>query len=129
MRLRSHRLSRQSVAFVHDLAMASLSFLVALGLRLGLDPLYAMPADTWLALLLFTLVCGVVFWRVGLYRGIWRYASLNDLVSIVRAVTLALLVFLPVTFLVTSARFLALAWLRWHGRAPAPKALGTAENS
>ncbi len=101
MRLRSHRLSRQSVAFIHDLAMAALSFLVALALRLGLDPLFTMPADTWLALLLFTLVCGIVFWRAGLYRGIWRYASLNDLVSIVRAVTLALLVFLPVTFLIT----------------------------
>lgn len=36
---------------------------------------------------------------------------------------------LPLTLLTTSARFLSLAWLRWHGRAPAPKALGTAENS
>ena len=37
----------------------------------------------------------------GLYRGLWRYASLNDLVNIVKAVTLALLIFLPIAFLVT----------------------------
>lgn len=101
MRLRSHRLSRQTIAFLHDLAMAALSFVLALGLRLGLDPLVRLPADAWLALLLFTAVCGVVFSRAGLYRGIWRYASLNDLAAIVRAVTIALLVFLPITFLLT----------------------------
>ncbi|MHA1600630.1 MAG: polysaccharide biosynthesis protein [Alphaproteobacteria bacterium] len=101
MRLRSHRLPRQAIAFMHDVAMAALSFLVALALRLGLDSIYSLPADVWLALLLFTVVCSGVFWRAGLYRGIWRYASLNDLVAIVRAVTLALLVFLPVTFLLT----------------------------
>jgi O-antigen biosynthesis protein WbqV len=101
MRFRSHRLSRQSIAFLHDLIMAALSFLVALGLRLGVDSFSRIPTDAWLAMLLFTVVCGVVFWRVGLYRGIWRYASLNDLVAIVRAVTFAILVFLPVTFLLT----------------------------
>ncbi len=101
MKFRTHRLPRQTIAFLHDLGMAALSFLLALGLRLGVDPLLRLPADAWLALVLFTMVCGIVFWHAGLYRGIWRYASLNDLVAIVRAVTLALLVFLPVTFLIT----------------------------
>ncbi len=101
MRFRSHRMSRPKIAFLHDLAMAAFSFLVALSLRLGFGPLAGLPADVWLAMFLFTVVCGVVFWRAGLYRGIWRYASLNDLVTIVRAVTFALLVFLPVTFLLT----------------------------
>jgi O-antigen biosynthesis protein WbqV len=101
MRLRSHRLSRPSTAFVHDLAMAALSFLVAIALRLGFGSIFSIHTDTWLAMGLFTVVCGIVFWRAGLYRGIWRYASLNDLVTIVRAVTLAILVFLPVTFLIT----------------------------
>jgi FlaA1/EpsC-like NDP-sugar epimerase len=101
MRLRSHRLSRPSTAFVHDLLMAALSFLTAIALRLGFGSIFNIPRDTWLAMGLFTVVCGIVFWRSGLYRGIWRYASLNDLVTIVRAVTLAILVFLPVTFLIT----------------------------
>ncbi len=35
----------------------------------------------------------------GLYRGIWRYASLSDLLAIGRAVTIALLIFLPITFI------------------------------
>src|SRR5579862_7644183 len=37
----------------------------------------------------------------GLYRGIWRYASLPDLFAIARAATLTVLIFLPVMFLVT----------------------------
>src|SRR5690606_26252472 len=49
----------------------------------------------------YGLCCAGVFLFSGLYRGIWRYASLNDLVAIVRAVTLALLAFLLITFMMT----------------------------
>ncbi len=38
---------------------------------------------------------------MGLYRGIWHYASMADLVAIAKAVTLALLIFLPMLFWVT----------------------------
>ncbi|MBV8508473.1 MAG: polysaccharide biosynthesis protein, partial [Alphaproteobacteria bacterium] len=37
----------------------------------------------------------------GLYRGIWRFASLPDLFNITRAVSLTVLVFLPVMFVLT----------------------------
>ncbi|GAB3751181.1 nucleoside-diphosphate sugar epimerase/dehydratase [Lysobacter olei] len=33
---------------------------------------------------------GLVFWQVGLYRGLWRFASLPDLVNIVKASALGL---------------------------------------
>jgi O-antigen biosynthesis protein WbqV len=93
---------RALIAFGHDLVMAVVSFLVALTLRLGPDTLtYVQDPEIWKALTLFTLVCAGVFWMTGLYRGIWRYASTQDMINIVRAVTLALLIFLPVTFLVT----------------------------
>jgi FlaA1/EpsC-like NDP-sugar epimerase len=99
--IRSHRLSRQLVAYTHDLAMAAASFVISLGLRLGHDTLDYLTTDVLIALGLFTVVCGVVFRYVGLYRGIWRYASLNDVEAIVRAATLSILVFLAVTFLIT----------------------------
>ena len=96
-----HRIPRQTVAFLHDLAMAGLSFVIALALRLGNETFGYVTQDLVLAGVLFVAVCGAVFHYFGLYRGIWRYASLNDLEAIVRAATLAILVFLAITFLIT----------------------------
>jgi len=45
--------------------------------------------------------CGVVFATMGLYRGIWRYASLNDVLAIVKATAIAVLIFVPLQFLLT----------------------------
>ncbi len=81
MKIQSHRLSRQMVAFMHDLTMAAVSFVAALVLRLGVEGVPFDSTNLWLALVLFTVVCGTVFWTTGLYQGIWRYASLNDLVA------------------------------------------------
>ena len=47
------------------------------------------------------MVCAITFWRIGLYRGIWYYASLNDLIAIFKAATFAILIFLPVLFVLT----------------------------
>lgn len=103
---------RAAIAFAHDVAMAPLSFVAALWLRLGeaAAPYLADP-DMLLALGLFTVVCAAVFWSLDLYRGVWRYASLPDLAGIVRAVTLALLVFLAITFLVTRLEALPRSFL------------------
>src|SRR3546814_13222246 len=67
--------------------------------------------ELWPPMLLFTAVCGIVFLTTGLYRGVWRYASMNDLVAIVKAVSLSLAVFLPVTFLITRLDSLPRSWL------------------
>ena len=90
------------VAFGHDLVMAPLSLVLAFVLRLGEEVgKYLGDPQVWLVVAIFTAVCAGVFWSTGLYRGIWRYASTQDMIAIVRAVTLALLIFLPITFLVT----------------------------
>ena len=97
---------RGLVAYAHDIAMAGLSFALALYLRLGdditlynLDPLIQGG-------IIFVAISAVVFWFSGLYRGVWRYASINDLLAITRAVTITVLTFLLVMFLWT--RFLHL---------------------
>jgi O-antigen biosynthesis protein WbqV len=82
--------------------MAALSFPVSLILRLGDDILFQMaPELLLLATGLFTAICAAVFRMMGLYQGIWRYASTRDMANILRAVTLAILVFLPLMFFVT----------------------------
>jgi FlaA1/EpsC-like NDP-sugar epimerase len=95
-------LNRAHVAFAHDVAMAAISVVLSLYLRLGNDAFQAWEADRMLlATLLFTMVAGGVFWSRNLYRGVWRYASLDDLIAITKAVTLTILIYLPVMFLVT----------------------------
>ena len=46
----------------------------------------------------------IVFWRVGLYRGLWRFASVADLINIFRA-----------SFIGLVAIVLTLAWKRFDG--------------
>ncbi len=111
MKLGSTRFPRQIVAFVHDLLMAGAAFLIALFLRMGDSAWESFTTSLWQPMLLFTAICGLVFLTTGLYRGIWRYASMNALVAIVRAVTLALAIFLPVTFMITRLDDLPRSWL------------------
>lgn len=94
-------LSRVSLVALHDLIQATIAFELAVLLRhrmLGNDQ---PPFHDWPNTLAFVAVCALVFWRVGLYRGIWHYASFTDLMTILKGVTLSLLVFLPLLFLVT----------------------------
>mgnify|MGYP001620104081 CR=1 FL=1 len=92
---------RLAIVALHDVAMAAFSMQLALGFRLALDGRVFDPAEQWESTLLFTLVAAAVFAWVGLYRGIWHYASFRDLVAIAKAVSLAILIFLPLLFLVT----------------------------
>ena len=91
---------RAVVAFTHDVVMAGLSFGVSLGLRLGfdVDPFHAQVL--WPGTLLFTATAAVVFLTMRLYRGIWRYASMNDLVALSKAVTVLIAIFALEMFLV-----------------------------
>jgi len=111
MKLASSRFPRQIVAFLHDLIMAAAAFTIALVLRLGDDAWTSLTTTLWPSMLMFTAVCGAVFLGTGLYRGVWRYASMNDLAAIIKAVSLSLAIFLPVTFLITRLDSLPRSWL------------------
>ena len=82
---------RRFLVFAHDAAAAVLAWLAAFWLRFNFDipPEYqALMFD----LLPWVLAIHVaVFLALGLYRGLWRYASLPDLQRIVLAVGLAAL--------------------------------------
>src|SRR3546814_18725440 len=49
--------------------------------------------------LLILFAQGLVFWKVGLYRGVWRFASLPDLLNILKASLAGLLAILLALFL------------------------------
>lgn len=86
---------------VHDGLMAALSLVLALYLRIGDDIWNENPKSLSQHVLLFTAIV-LIFLRVtGLYRGIWRYASLNDLFAISRAATLSVVCYTVGLFLLT----------------------------
>lgn len=95
------RINRRWLAFAHDVVMAGATFALALYLRLG-DDAAAIPYDALLSSAgLFTLTCAVVFLISGLYRSVWAFASVRDLSEILRAVTIAVAVYVLAGFLVT----------------------------
>ncbi|BBK33340.1 O-antigen biosynthesis protein WbqV [Stella humosa] len=98
---------RALIAYAHDIGMAALSFPVALYLRLGADGFAQYPADYLLGhAATLAAVCGVVSWMTGLYRGIWRYASLDDMLAIGRAVSITIVVFTVLVFIATRLEML-----------------------
>jgi O-antigen biosynthesis protein WbqV len=86
---------------MHDVAMAALSIVASLYLRLGNDLVAYEPRLTAVYVVSFTAIAAAVFLLTGLYRGIWRYASLPDLFNIARAVTLTVAIFLAAMFVMT----------------------------
>jgi len=73
--------------------MAAISFWLSIYLRLGESMLFYSTDRMIQASILFTFICAVVFRFAGMYRGVWRYASINDLWTITKAVSIAILVF------------------------------------
>lgn len=90
---------RSLIAALHDALMASLSFLFSLYIRLGDDQLYMAGGYFLEGVVMFTLICLGVFNAMGLYRGLWRFASMRDMVAITKAVSLAILIFAVCLFL------------------------------
>ncbi|MBT3929854.1 MAG: polysaccharide biosynthesis protein [Rhodospirillaceae bacterium] len=100
------RLSRANIAYAHDIFMAAVSLPLSLRLRMG-PSIETVPTDFILqSTALFAIIAAAVFLPMGLYKGIWRYASMNDLIQITKAVTLAVLVFSLISFVVTRSEFL-----------------------
>jgi FlaA1/EpsC-like NDP-sugar epimerase len=83
---------RRLIVFIHDVAAAAVAWIAAFWLRFNLDVPDDYAAVMLSRLPLVVLVHAVVFLALGLYRGLWRYASLPDLQRILLAVGIAALV-------------------------------------
>jgi FlaA1/EpsC-like NDP-sugar epimerase len=70
---------------VHDLAMVWLAWMATNWLRYSFEP--SPPTLAWFApeVGFVLLAQGLVLWWTGLYKGLWRFASLPDLWNIIRA--------------------------------------------
>lgn len=89
------------MAFLHDVLMVPVAWLGAYMLRFNLEgvPDYFLH-HALVSLILVVPVQALVFWVMGLYRGVWRFASLPDLIRISKAVLLGLVINVSLLYLV-----------------------------
>ncbi len=78
-----------SIAMLHDLLAAAAAWWFAYLLRFNFDLPPQFQAELWHTLIWVVPLQGGVFYGFGLYRGIWRYASVSDLRRILFAVIAA----------------------------------------
>ena len=80
--------SKRTIIILHDLFMAAFAWQFCWWVRFNFD----FPFQNWrLSLLLIPLVVvlqGAIYFSFRLYRGIWRFASIPDLLNIARAALL-----------------------------------------
>ena len=77
---------RTLAAFAHDLVAAVLAWMLAFALRFNFDIPPEFYASAWQSLFWILPLFGALFFAFGLYRGLWRFASLSDLQHLVAAV-------------------------------------------
>lgn len=86
------RIQRASLAFFHDLVVGVLAWCFAYLLRFNFDLPSPYQAEMWRILVWVAPLEGAIFWGFGLYRGVWRYASIADLRRILLVVLIATIV-------------------------------------
>jgi len=75
--------------FLHDLLWIPVSVLLAYWVRFNLTPIPQLYFSGMLLVMSLAVPAhALTLWMFGCYRGIWRYASIPDLIRIVKSVTL-----------------------------------------
>ncbi len=91
------------LAFLHDITAVALAWFLAYFLRFN----FLIPADhirhMWQALILIVPLQGIVFIRCGLYRGMWRFASVPDLKRILFAVSAGATLYAALLFMLKTS--------------------------
>jgi FlaA1/EpsC-like NDP-sugar epimerase len=95
-------LRSRTTAMIHDLLVIPVAWFTAYWLRFNLENIPEGYWQTALMLLPITLIVqGASFWYFGLYRGIWRFASVPDLIRITKAVAAGVAASAVAIFLIT----------------------------
>lgn len=91
------------LVFLHDVAAAVAAWTLAYWLRFNMEISDLYLRGMWATLPWVIPVQVAIFWKFGLYRGIWRYASLQDLKRILMAAGSSAVILLVLLFAVNLA--------------------------
>ncbi len=76
----------RAAVILHDLCMVMVALFATMWLMESTSPsMVDGSVATWTGPFIVLLLQGSVFWATGLYKGLWRFASFQDLWNIVRA--------------------------------------------
>lgn len=79
--------AKRVLVFLHDLAWVPICISFSYWLRFNFSAIPALRSVGFVELMLVAVVInGLMFWFFGCYRGIWRFASIPDLVRLIKAV-------------------------------------------
>ena len=99
-KLVASKLFNRGSAILHDLLMVPVAWLASYWLRFNLGE---VPHELWsLAVQYLAFVIPLqfsAFWIFGLYRGVWRFASIPDLMRIIKSTAVGLVIVLSVIFI------------------------------
>ncbi len=100
--MRNRFLNNRTLAITHDLAMIPVAWFGAYWLRYNLG---AIPSEQFFtaihSLVVLVSVQAIAFHYYGLYRGVWRFASIPDLIRIGKAVLVGMAFSAVIVFLLT----------------------------
>jgi len=88
------------ITVVHDFFIFCFSFFIALLLRLEYDYAIYLMESLWIFSILFALINIFILQYYGLYHGIWRYASMHEIISIFKSIVISTLFLIAVLFLI-----------------------------
>lgn len=91
---------KRYVGFAHDLAIAGSAFLLSYVTVIGIDPTLRMPG-IWEKASAFVAVCAFFFMFFSVHRGSWRYVSIPDLTTIIKATVISVVVYTLAAFMAT----------------------------
>ena len=87
------------LTILHDLIMFGLSFFTALWARLDFKTAFILSQELWQYLVFFSIINIPLLKYMGLYHGIWRYASIHEIKSIIKSVSVSTFLLIGIFFL------------------------------
>ena len=93
--------NKANLVYLHDIFVTAICFNLSIFLRLGSEYNSIPNSILIYGTILITIVGGIVYRLTGLYKGIWRYASINDLINVVKASSITIAAFLIMLFAIT----------------------------
>ena len=93
--------NKSNIVYLHDIFVTAVCFNLSIFLRLGSE-FNSIPSSIIVnGTLLITFIGAIIYRLTGLYKGIWRYASINDLTNILKASSITIASFLILMFAIT----------------------------
>ena len=88
------------ITILHDFLIFCLSFFIALVLRLDWSQSLDLMNSLWSFCILYAFANIFLLHYFGLYHGIWRYASMHEIISIFKSITISTLIIILSFFLI-----------------------------